>query len=126
MSGTPMEPIRPIFWNIREHYHWAEIGQYVLGSLAVLIFLWGVYRHFARWRTGKPETVLPAWPARIRALIQFALLQGRLASDRYALGKTTASLATQISPPLCSYSAGSSVGPSFMIKPLMSACTSQG
>ena len=86
MSGTPTEPIRPIFWNVHENYHWAEIGQYVLGSLAALIFLWGVYRHFARWRTGKPETVLPAWPARIRALIQFALLQGRLASDRYALG----------------------------------------
>ena len=68
MTGGPVEPIRPIFWNIHENYHWAEVSQYVLGSLAALLFLWGVYRHFARWRTGKPEAVLPAWPARIRRL----------------------------------------------------------
>jgi len=85
MTSGPLEPIRPIFWNIHENYHWAEISQYVLGILAALLFLWGVYRHFARWRAGKPEAVLPAWPVRIRAFIQFALLQGRLASDRYAL-----------------------------------------
>jgi len=85
MISGPAEPIRPIFWNIHENYHWAEVSQYVLGSLAALLFLWGVYRHFARWRTGKPEAVLPAWPVRIRAFIQFALLQGRLVSDRYAL-----------------------------------------
>ena len=85
MIGGPAEPIRPIFWNIHENYLWAEVSQYVLGSLAALLFLWGVYRHFARWRTGKPEAVLPAWPVRIRAFIQFALLQGRLVPDRYAL-----------------------------------------
>ena len=85
MSGGAMEPIRPIFWNIHENHPWAEVSQYVLGSLAALLFLWGVYRHFARWRSGRPEQVLPAWPARVRAFVQFALLQGRLASDRYAL-----------------------------------------
>jgi Fe-S oxidoreductase len=80
-----MEPIRPIFWNIHEHHHWLEVSQYVLGSLAALLCLWGIYGHVRRWRTGRPEGVRIAWRARARAFLQFALLQGRLASDRYAL-----------------------------------------
>ena len=32
-------PIRETFWNIP---HWAEIGQYVLGLLTILVFSYGV------------------------------------------------------------------------------------
>ncbi len=85
MTTDPMEPIRPIFYNIHEHYHWAEIGQYALGSLAALLCVWGIVRHVAKWRLGRPEAVTPSWGARLRALFQYALLQGRLASDRYAI-----------------------------------------
>ena len=37
-----MEPIRPILYNIHEHYQWAEYACYALGGLTVLIFAYGV------------------------------------------------------------------------------------
>ena len=80
-----MEPIRPILYNIHEHYQWAEYACYALGGLTVLIFAYGVWRHVRQWRLGKPESVVKAVPERIKACIKFALFQGRLASDRYAL-----------------------------------------
>ena len=80
-----MEPIRPILYNIHEHYRWAEYACYALGGLTVLIFAYGVWRHVKQWRLGKPEQVVKAVPERIKACIKFALFQGRLASDRYAL-----------------------------------------
>jgi len=45
-------PIRETFWNIPQ---WAEIGQYVLGLLTVLVFAYGVFRRVQRWRIGQPE-----------------------------------------------------------------------
>ena len=80
-----MEPIRPILYNIHEHYQWAEYACYALGGLTALIFAYGVWRHVRQWRLGKPEQVVKAVPERIKACIKFALFQGRLASDRYAL-----------------------------------------
>jgi Fe-S oxidoreductase len=81
-----MEPIRPIFWNIHERYPWAEIGQYVLGLLAAALFVAGVVHHFRKWRLGRPEAVGEAWGTRLRAFVSLAMLQARLASDRYAIG----------------------------------------
>ncbi|MBM3862247.1 MAG: 4Fe-4S dicluster domain-containing protein [Verrucomicrobia bacterium] len=80
-----MEPIRPIFYNIHEHYRWAEYGQYVLGGLVAILFLWGTWQHVRKWRLGKPEKFAFAWKERLVAFIKFAMFQGRLASDRYAL-----------------------------------------
>lgn len=80
-----MEPIRPIFYNIHEHYRWAEYTQYVLGGLVAILFLWGTWQHVRKWRLGKPEKVAFAWKERLVAFIKFAMFQGRLASDRYAL-----------------------------------------
>jgi Fe-S oxidoreductase/nitrate reductase gamma subunit len=81
-----VEPIRPIFYNIHEHYQWAEPASYVLGGVAVLLFAWGLWRHVRKWRLGQPEKLSGAFSARIKAFMQFALFQGRLASDRYAHG----------------------------------------
>jgi len=80
-----MELARPIFWNIREHYRWAEYGQYVLGGLVFLAFLWGTWQHVRKWRLGRPESAPGAIAERLKAFAKFALLQGRLAGDRYAL-----------------------------------------
>ncbi|MCX7885983.1 MAG: heterodisulfide reductase-related iron-sulfur binding cluster [Verrucomicrobiae bacterium] len=80
-----MEPVRPIFYNIHEHYRWAEYTQYVLGGVAALLFAWGTWQHIQRWRRGKPEKVSAAWKERLVAFVKFALFQGRLACDRYAL-----------------------------------------
>jgi len=81
-----MEPIRPIFYNIHEHYRWAEYTQYVLGGLTAVLFLWGLWRHVRRWRLGQPEKISWAWKERLAAFVKFALFQGRLATDPYALG----------------------------------------
>lgn len=81
-----MEPIRPIFYNIHEHYKWAEMASYGLGGLVALIFAWGVWGHVQRWRLGQPEKLTGTWFERTKAFVRFGLLQGRLVSDRYALG----------------------------------------
>jgi Fe-S oxidoreductase/nitrate reductase gamma subunit len=80
-----MEPIRPILYNIHEHYKWAEYACYTLGGLAALSFGWGLWQHIKRWRLGRPEPIAGAVADRLRALLKFGLFQGRLASDPYAL-----------------------------------------
>ncbi len=80
-----MEPVRPIFYNIHEHYRWAEYTQYVLGGLVAVLFVWGLWQHVRRWRLGKPETIALACKERLAGFLRYALFQGRLASDRYAL-----------------------------------------
>lgn len=45
-------PIRPTFWNIP---HWAEITQYVLAFLTIVVFFYGLIRHVRQWRKGRPE-----------------------------------------------------------------------
>jgi ferredoxin/nitrate reductase gamma subunit len=80
-----MEPIRPILYNIHDHYKWAEYTCYALGGLAALIFCWGVWQHVRKWRLGKPEQIVGALGDRLRTFIQFGMFQGKLASDRYAL-----------------------------------------
>jgi Fe-S oxidoreductase/nitrate reductase gamma subunit len=80
-----MEPIRPILYNIHEHYTWAEYACYALGGLAALLFAWGVWGHVKKWRLGRPERVAGLLRERLEALIKFGLFQGRLAPDPYAL-----------------------------------------
>ena len=66
-----MEPIRPILYNIHEHYKWAEYVCYVLGGVAALTFCWGVWQHIRKWRLGKPEKIAGAVAERLRAFIKF-------------------------------------------------------
>jgi Fe-S oxidoreductase len=81
-----MEPVRPLFYNIHDHYPWAEAGTYVAAVVVIGLFAHGVWRHVRNWRLGGPEPVTGGWVARLPAFVRFGLLQGRLASDRYALG----------------------------------------
>ena len=71
---------RPTFWNIP---HWAEISQYVLGGLTVLVFLLGVYWHIRRWRLGKPERCCEPLGRRLKNVVWYGFFQGRLISDPY-------------------------------------------
>lgn len=80
-----MEPIRPILYNIHEHYKWAEYACYTLGGLAAVTFGWGVWGHVRKWRLGRPEQIAAALAERFKAFVKFGLFQGRLASDPYAL-----------------------------------------
>ncbi len=74
-------PIRDTFWNIP---HWAEVGQYVLGILAVLVFAYGVYRRVQRWRLGQPEHRSDRLGERLLAVLTQAIAQRRTTEDRYA------------------------------------------
>src|SRR3990170_4229888 len=74
-------PIRETFWNIPQ---WAEIGQYVLGLLTVLVFAYGVFRRVQRWRIGQPEPRTDRLGARLLSVMGHALGQVRTAQDIYA------------------------------------------
>jgi Fe-S oxidoreductase/nitrate reductase gamma subunit len=73
-------PIRETFWNIP---HWAEIVQYALGLLTVLVFVFGVIRRIRRWREGKPELRTDRLGSRLRSVILQALGQLRTVQDPY-------------------------------------------
>lgn len=74
-------PIRETFWNIP---HWAEIGQYLLGLVTALVFLYGVYRHVRRWRMGEAEQRHGDWGKRLLSVLTQAVGQVRTLEDPYA------------------------------------------
>ena len=77
-----MGAFRDTFWGVP---HWAELAQYGLGGLTVLVLVWGTWRRVARWRRGRPEPDATAWRERLRVLVRDGLLQSRLADDPLAL-----------------------------------------
>ncbi|MBD3265499.1 hypothetical protein GF373_02415, partial [bacterium] len=76
-----MEPVRMTFWNVP---HWAEIAQYVLGGITVLVFCYGVYRHIAKWRKGRAEPLGLDIKRGMNNFISAGLFQKRLYNDTYA------------------------------------------
>ena len=80
-----MTPVRPLFYNIHTNYKWAEPLTYILGAVAALIFLIGVYKHIKKWRTGRNEKFPLFTKDRLISFVKFALFQGRLVCDKYAL-----------------------------------------
>jgi len=76
-----MTPLRETFWNIPK---WAELSQYVLGVVAMLVFVYGVYRRVRRWRLGRPEVLTGTLKGRVWAFILYALAQVRVATDRFS------------------------------------------
>ena len=73
-------PIRDTFWNIP---HWAEITQYLLGFLTILIFGYGVIRRARRWLKGKHERRTDHFFTRIWLVIVQAIGQVRTLKDLY-------------------------------------------
>jgi len=73
-------PIRETFWNIP---HWAEIAQYLLGFLAILIFGYGVIRRVRRWLKGNPQRRIDHLGTRLWSVIVQAIGQVRTLKDIY-------------------------------------------
>jgi len=71
-------PIRETFWNIP---HWAEIAQYLLGFLAILIFGYGVIRRVRRWLKGNPQRRIDHIGTRLWSVIVQAIGQVRTLKD---------------------------------------------
>ncbi len=80
-----MTPIRPLFYNIHENYKWAEPLAYILGAVAAFICAYGVYCHIRKWKAGRGEAIPIFTGERLKSFIKFALFQGRLVCDKYAL-----------------------------------------
>lgn len=76
-----MTPVRETFWNIP---HWAELAQYLLGVLTVVVFAAGVYLRVRRWRLGRAETLTGTLRDRLRAVVMYALAQLRILADRFS------------------------------------------
>jgi Fe-S oxidoreductase len=74
-------PVRETFWNIP---HWAEIGQYILGLITIIIFVYGVSRRIRRWRMGLPERRLDQPAKRLWLVIVQAIGQFRTTQDAFA------------------------------------------
>lgn len=80
-----MTPIRPLFYNISQNYKWAEPLTYILGAIAALLCAYGIYLHVKKWRSGQNENFPIFTTERLKSFIKFALFQGRLACDKYAI-----------------------------------------
>lgn len=74
-------PIRETFWNIP---HWAEIGQYILGLVTILVFAYGTYRRVRYWRQGQPEKRNDQMGRRLLRMLVQAVGQVRTLEDVYA------------------------------------------
>lgn len=73
-------PVRETFWNIP---NWAEIGQYILGFLTLLIFAFGVCRHVRLWRMGQSERRTDQLGRRLWSVLTQAVGQFRVAQDPF-------------------------------------------
>jgi Fe-S oxidoreductase/nitrate reductase gamma subunit len=78
--GLSDMPVRETFWNIP---HWAEIGQYLLGLLAILVFTYGVFRRVRRWRMGRPERRTDRLGTRVMSVLTQAVGQRRTTQSAY-------------------------------------------
>jgi Fe-S oxidoreductase/nitrate reductase gamma subunit len=76
-----MTPVRETFWNIP---HWAELTQYLLGVLSVLVCAAGVYRRVRGWRWGRPERLAGTLRDRVGAVVAYALAQLRILTDHFS------------------------------------------
>ncbi len=74
-------PIRETFWNIP---HWAEIAQYLLGFITILVFVYGSLHRMRPWRQGKPDRRVDRIGSRLMMVLLHAVGQVRLTQDAYA------------------------------------------
>src|SRR5438105_2395671 len=73
-------PIRDTFWNVPPL---AQSALYLGGLIAVVIFLYGVYRHVRLWRAGRPANRFDNIPQRVKLVARHALGQARTLSQAY-------------------------------------------
>lgn len=80
---------RPTFWNIP---FWLQITIYVGGLLSILIFFYGVYRHYLLWRVGKGDFKLDYLGAKLRNLLTFGVLTKKVVTENQPAGIMHANL----------------------------------
>ena len=76
---NPADATRQIYWNIS--HIWV---MYLLLLPTAAVACYGIYRHFARWRSGLPAARFDRPADRVRLLVTHALAQRRTARNRYA------------------------------------------
>jgi Fe-S oxidoreductase/nitrate reductase gamma subunit len=77
---TPDVPFRDTFWNVPV---WAQIGVYVGGLIALVIFGYGLWQRVQLWRRGGPEDRFDQLPQRVKLVATHALGQVRVLSQAY-------------------------------------------
>src|SRR3990172_3165607 len=73
-----MTPTREVYWNIS-----AIWLMYVLLIPTILVFAYGIYRHYRLWSLGKSENRFVPVSERIKGLLVYALGQARLLRNIY-------------------------------------------
>ncbi|MBI4527097.1 MAG: respiratory nitrate reductase subunit gamma, partial [Deltaproteobacteria bacterium] len=73
-----MTPTREVYWNITGIWL-----MYVLLIPTILVFAYGIYRHYRLWRLGRPENRFAPVVERVRGLLVYALGQGRILRNIY-------------------------------------------
>ncbi len=82
-NGNLVGPLRPTFCNVP---HWAEVMLYAVSVLAIGIFAYGIWRHYAVWLEGQgttPERNRGGFIPRLKNLLQYGLAQRKTAERRY-------------------------------------------
>jgi Fe-S oxidoreductase/nitrate reductase gamma subunit len=74
-----MTPTREIYWNIANAWI-----LYLFLAPALAVFIYGLWGHVKRWRTGRPEDRSGNVAARLKALTHYGLGQARILRSRYA------------------------------------------
>ncbi len=74
-----MTPTREVYWNISS-VSW----MYVLLIPTLLIFAYGLYRHYRLWQLGRPEQRFDHVVLRVKGVLIYGFGQARLLSNRYA------------------------------------------
>ncbi len=72
-------PTREVYWNIQGIW-----VMYALALVAVVVFGYGVYRHWRSFAIGKPENRFDNPKERLRGLLAHGIAQGRTLRERYS------------------------------------------
>lgn len=75
----PNEICRPTFWNIPE---WLQIAVYLAGTVAILIFLYGLWLHVKLWRRGQGKVSWEPLSVRLRYWLTNGVATKKVIIDR--------------------------------------------
>src|SRR2546428_13268526 len=77
---TPSVPFRDTFWNVPG---WAQVALYIGGTLAIVIFAYGMWQRVSLWRRGVPEDRLGRITEGVGLVVAHALGQARTLAQAY-------------------------------------------
>jgi Fe-S oxidoreductase len=74
-------PFRDTYWNIP---HWAELLLYVVQGAGVAVLLGRLYLRSRLWLKGRGSLQIDHFGERVRRVLRYAIVQVRIARERYA------------------------------------------